>query len=34
LLSMPNLTGGCVCNFAPVSLACVPASVIQRNGAE
>lgn len=34
LLSMPNLTGGCVCNFAPVSLACVPASVIQRNGGE
>ena len=32
LLNMPNLTGGCTCNYAPVSIACVPAAVI--NGSE
>lgn len=30
LMNMPNLTGGCVCNFAPVSLSCVPSGVIER----
>ena len=25
VLNMPNLTGGCTCNFAPASVACVPA---------
>ena len=34
LLNMPNLTAGCVCNYAPVSLACVPTSVIERRSAE
>jgi hypothetical protein len=30
VLNMPNLTAGCTCNFAPVSIACVPAEVVQR----
>jgi hypothetical protein len=34
VLNMPNLTGGCTCNYAPVSMACVPASVIERRSAE
>ena len=34
VLNMPNLTGGCTCNYAPVSLACVPAAVVQRSGTE
>ncbi len=34
VLNMPNLTGGCTCNFAPASLSLVPAAVIQRGGAE
>ncbi len=29
VLNMPNLTGGCTCNFAPVSLGLVPAETIQ-----
>ncbi len=28
VLNMPNLTGGCTCNFAPASLALVPAAVL------
>ena len=34
VLNIPNLTAGCTCNFAPVSVACVPASVIERGGGE
>jgi hypothetical protein len=34
VLNMPNLTGGCTCNYAPVSVACVPAGVVERSGAE
>lgn len=34
VLNMPNLTAGCTCNYAPVSMACVPSGVIQRSGAE
>jgi len=34
VLNMPNLTAGCTCNFAPVSVACVPAGVVERSGAE
>lgn len=34
VLNMPNLTGGCTCNHAPVSLACVPAAAIERDGAD
>jgi hypothetical protein len=30
VLNMPGLTGGCTCNYLPVSQAYVPASVIQR----
>ncbi len=30
VLSMPNLTGGCTCNFAPASVACVPVRVVRR----
>ena len=32
VLNMPNLTGGCTCNFAPASVACVPAGVVRRGG--
>ena len=32
VLNMPNLTGGCTCNFAPVSLSLVPAAVIGNGG--
>ena len=31
LLNLPNLTAGCTCNYAPVSAACVPASVVRRD---
>jgi outer membrane protein assembly factor BamB len=31
LLNMPNLTAGCTCNFAPVSMACVTAEVVDRS---
>jgi hypothetical protein len=34
VLNMPNLTGGCTCNFAPASVACVPAAAIERGGAD
>jgi hypothetical protein len=27
VMNMPNLTAGCTCNFAPASVACVPAGV-------
>ena len=30
VLNMPNLTAGCTCNYAPVSMACVPAGVVER----
>jgi hypothetical protein len=30
VLNMPNLTAGCTCNYAPVSVACVPADVVER----
>jgi len=34
LVNMPNLTGGCTCNYTPVSMACVPASALESGGAE
>ena len=34
VLNMPNLTAGCTCNFAPISVACVPADVVERSGGE
>lgn len=34
VLNIPNLTLGCTCNYAPVSMACVPASVINPRAAE
>jgi outer membrane protein assembly factor BamB len=34
VLNMPNLTAGCTCNFAPASVACVPAAVVQIDAAE
>ena len=34
VLNMPNLTAGCTCNYAPVSVACVPAGVVERGGGE
>jgi len=34
VLNIPNLTAGCTCNYAPVSVACVPAGVVERGGAE
>jgi hypothetical protein len=30
VLNVPNLSGGCTCNYLPVSQAFVPASVIER----
>jgi outer membrane protein assembly factor BamB len=30
VLNIPNLTAGCTCNYAPVSMACVPARVLAR----
>ncbi len=29
VLNIPNLTAGCTCNYAPVSMACVPMSVVR-----
>jgi hypothetical protein len=29
VLSIPNLTGGCVCNFTNASVACVPAALVE-----
>ena len=34
VLNIPNLTAGCTCNYAPVSMACVPVSVVEDRGAE
>lgn len=34
VLNIPNLTAGCTCNYAPVSMACVPASVVEDRDAE
>lgn len=34
LLNMPNLTGGCTCNYSPASVACAPAAVIQSASGE
>ncbi|TVS16655.1 MAG: hypothetical protein EA424_13885 [Planctomycetaceae bacterium] len=34
VMNMPNLTAGCTCNFAPASVACVPAAVVRRGRAE
>ncbi len=34
VMSMPNLTAGCTCNFAPASVVCVPAAVIQPGESE
>lgn len=32
VMNMPNLTAGCTCNYAPVSAACVPVSVLGQTG--
>jgi hypothetical protein len=32
VLNMPSLTGGCTCNYLPLSQAYVPTSVIDRTG--
>jgi len=32
VLNIPNLTAGCTCNYAPASVACVPASAVRRDG--
>lgn len=34
VLNIPNLTAGCTCNYAPISVACVPATVVNQAGAE
>jgi outer membrane protein assembly factor BamB len=34
VLNIPNLTAGCTCNYAPVSMACVPADVVTRGSGE
>ena len=34
VLNIPSLTAGCTCNYAPVSMACVPAGVAECGGAE
>ena len=34
VLNIPNLTGGCTCNYAPVSMACVPTNAVERGGDE
>lgn len=34
VLNIPNLTGGCTCNYAPVSMACVPEEAIRRDYGE
>jgi hypothetical protein len=30
VLNIPSLTAGCTCNYAPVSMACVPAAAVER----
>jgi hypothetical protein len=30
VFNMPNLTGGCTCNYLPVSQAFVPRAVVER----
>ena len=30
VLNIPSLTAGCTCNYAPVSVACVPAAAVER----
>jgi hypothetical protein len=30
VLNVPNLSGGCTCNYMPVSQALVPAAVVER----
>jgi len=32
VMNVPNLTAGCTCNYMPISVACVPASAVQRDG--
>jgi len=32
VLNIPSLTAGCTCNYAPVSVACVPAAAVERGG--
>ena len=32
ILNIPNLTGGCECNYTPVSQAYVPRSVLENGG--
>jgi outer membrane protein assembly factor BamB len=32
VLNIPNLTAGCTCNYAPVSVACIPATAVQSAG--
>jgi hypothetical protein len=32
VLNIPSLTAGCTCNYAPVSIACVPAAAVERGG--
>jgi len=34
VLNIPSLTAGCTCNYAPVSMACVPADVVEDSGAK
>lgn len=34
VLNIPSLTAGCTCNYAPLSIACVPATAVKRCGAE
>jgi outer membrane protein assembly factor BamB len=30
VMNIPNLTAGCTCNYAPVSVTCLPAGVVER----
>jgi len=34
VLNIPSLTAGCTCNYAPLSIACVPAAAVKRGSAE
>jgi len=34
VLNIPSLTSGCTCNYAPASVACVPAAAVERGNAE
>jgi len=34
VLNIPSLTAGCTCNYAPVSMACVPAAAVERGGGD